>query len=140
MRRYLVHGGDLLLQGSLRDAREARVDHLNDLPGKGAEAGAASAAAGSELRTGNRQAGVALTNCRRCSRRLVMNFFVRTVTAPSDIAARREATELLLRSTWFYFSILCGCLIRIFTLTEFWLVGGSASTRGLWRHHLRSWV
>ena len=28
------------------------------------------------------------TNCRRCSRRLVMNFLVRTVTAESDMAAR----------------------------------------------------
>ena len=86
----LVHLAKLLLQVLLGHASETRVDHLNNLPERSRREKLRCGGGRSAL---NDRRGVLCTrarrtNCLRCSSRFVMNFFVRIVTAPSDMVEK----------------------------------------------------
>ena len=90
---HLVHLAQLLLQVLLGHASQARVDHLNNLPERSHRVVRNSGAGESgELKSARKGAccarGARRTNCLRCSSRFVMNFFVRIVTAPSDMVEK----------------------------------------------------
>ena len=90
---HLVHLAQLLLQVLLGHASQARVDHLNNLPESSHRE---KLRCGGERRAKERPKGACCargarrTNCLRCSSRFVMNFFVRIVTAPSDMVAPKD--------------------------------------------------
>ena len=88
---HLVHLAQLLLQVLLGHASQARVNHLNNLAERSHRE---KLRCGGERRAKERMKGACCargarrTNCLRCSSRFVMNFFVRIVTAPSDMVEK----------------------------------------------------